>query len=938
MPPTVITAALIIAAAIGGPPSAAPRLEHPKPNEPSIRPTVTSLGEPSPCSVVVDSNPGLELFQSGVACIDLSTSTAARFAKSHDLSLGFPDGNAVISCIEFGWACTGGPLGVELELHLDTDGGGPRPDGGDLVLLSRRSVTLPTASTALVRVPLESPVILSADEDVVVILDIPESPDGIASFGGGRDETNDRTWFTAPDCGVTEWRRLDAASIPLDWVVRLHGNPTVEAVCSPCSFDCDGDGVDDLEEIRLGASDCDGDLIPDECGRFADCDADGVPDACQSDDCNGNGVPDLCEVKDGTASDCDGNGIPDACDILAGARDLDRDGVLDCCVDDQVACRPGPPDRLDDATWIRVRRDDRPPPLTDQSLCAIENGWLLVGGRSTDGKSLGQSWRSDSGAWTLLLDGPPPRTEAGMASLATGALMFGGRSFTETLGDCWRFRPDSGWTRLDVVGPEARSGHAMASWQGGVLLFGGRDAAGDLLDDLWWFDGSVWTRFDVADGPAARAGHAMCLDRRRGDVLLHGGIGTRRPLADTWSFDGTAWTLRASGDGPGGVSIGLASLPESSAMIGVKDGGVWLFRDDAWHPWSIRGDDRGRGPAVGAQVASQPFRNAARIVGGEYDAAGVHEVVLSAARYPLRDCDGDFLEDHDEVAADPALDCDLDGRLDACEAPIGCAEATLDDPCLLQPVYGAAAATVDTNLGWNLQDVPAVHSIWIRRFQVDPRCPAFDSIWIWWEPLSFQERSARIVVFSDPDGDGRPYDAQPLRQREIPLIAGTSGWRRYRIPPVSPGPVGGSFFVAVEIFQATRGGDSPMSVVRRDRLVGESAWVAASSRPFELADLDRSADVWPLVPLSTTTGSDAWFMIAAGCGRPEDLDGDFVPDECEPCPEDVIGQFARVDAFDLEQVLLAWGSDDPRLDFDGDGLVDGVDLAAVLLAWGSCGG
>ena len=90
--------------------------------------------------------------------------------------------------------------------------------------------------------------------------------------------------------------------------------------------------------------------------------------------------------------------------------------------------------------------------------------------------------------------------------------------------------------------------------------------------------------------------------------------------------------------------------------------------------------------------------------------------------------------------------------------------------------------------------------------------------------------------------------------------------------------------------------------------------------------------------LSTTTGSDAWFMIAAGCGRPEDLDGDFVPDECEPCPEDVIGQFARVDAFDLEQVLLAWGSDAPRLDLDGDGVVDGVDLAAVLLAWGSCGG
>ena len=158
------------------------------------------------------------------------------------------------------------------------------------------------------------------------------------------------------------------------------------------------------------------------------------------------------------------------------------------------------------------------------------------------------------------------------------------------------------------------------------------------------------------------------------------------------------------------------------------------------------------------------------------------------------------------------------------------------------------------------------------------------------------------------------------------------------MPAVQPGPIGAHFYVAVEILEATSSEDSPMSVIRRDRLSGESAWVAASSQPFDLEGIDDSADVWPVVPLSTTTGLDAWFMIAAGCGHPSDLDGDFIPDECDACPGDLVGLAGVVDVFDLEQVLLGWGSDSPTVDLGGDGIVDGRDLAAVLLAWGPCGG
>ena len=115
-----------------------------------------------------------------------------------------------------------------------------------------------------------------------------------------------------------------------------------------CEADCDADGVPDMCEIAAGAADCNYNAIPDDCdidsGNSEDCNLDGVPDECEL-DCNRNGVLDECEIGEGLAADCSGNGIPDACepdcdgngiadscDILAGdLSDCDADGVPDEC-------------------------------------------------------------------------------------------------------------------------------------------------------------------------------------------------------------------------------------------------------------------------------------------------------------------------------------------------------------------------------------------------------------------------------------------------------------------------------------------------------------------------------------------------------------------------------------------------------------------------------
>ena len=149
--------------------------------------------------------------------------------------------------------------------------------------------------------------------------------------------------------------------------LRFHRG-TAEAVLgwvvpsAPCLMsDCNGNGVDDLDDIAAGTVDINADGIPDSC---QDCDGNGTldpidialggddldengrPDSCDL-DCNSNGIPDLADIAADSALDADGNFIPDSCqvdcdangvadgvDLIAQvARDLDRDGQIDACED-----------------------------------------------------------------------------------------------------------------------------------------------------------------------------------------------------------------------------------------------------------------------------------------------------------------------------------------------------------------------------------------------------------------------------------------------------------------------------------------------------------------------------------------------------------------------------------------------------------------------------
>ena len=117
-------------------------------------------------------------------------------------------------------------------------------------------------------------------------------------------------------------------------------------VADQFSYDCNQNNVPDECEI-----DCDGDGLIDECDSDGDLDGDGIPDKlrgrlqretrCPTNlrsrlvlvtDCDGNLVPDECDLADDPSLDCDGNGLIDACEVEDDpSLDCDENGVLDSC-------------------------------------------------------------------------------------------------------------------------------------------------------------------------------------------------------------------------------------------------------------------------------------------------------------------------------------------------------------------------------------------------------------------------------------------------------------------------------------------------------------------------------------------------------------------------------------------------------------------------------
>ncbi len=434
--------------------------------------------------------------------------------------------------------------------------------------------------------------------------------------------------------------------------------------------DCNGNSLDDLQEIADGAADANDDGIPDEC---QDCDGDGMldpielalgaadldtngrPDGCDI-DCDGNGIPDLADIAanaglDGDGNfvldecqvDCDGNGVADGVDLIVNvARDLDRDGVIDSCEDCDAN---GSIDGVDLAGALGIWTVQFSPP----KLIELD-GRSGVQRRVIDGAAAGIQ------LFTAL-------ESADDATLLIAAV-------TETGPALYRFNRASGqFTRITLPA----SGFPLAQRMRIVAGPVGANAACDVLNSTT----ARITRWRLADGAplgtivqlAAQSAPRSFI--RQGSAVL------------ALSADGTI--VRAEDGGTPTPFASLASGADPSDILVASDGRV-LVTDratDSIVAFSQAGLSLGRfdlGPNAGGSVA---LTDPQSLMTSRQDANVVFALASgsNAAVHGHRLSDGYYLRTYriyrvDAVGADgfaqigaSPLDANMNFELDACEGP-----------------------------------------------------------------------------------------------------------------------------------------------------------------------------------------------------------------------------------------------------------------------------
>lgn len=273
---------------------------------------------------------------------------------------------------------------------------------------------------------------------------------------------------------------------------------------------------------------------------------------------------------------------------------------------------------------------------------------LLMGGQSSSGAYLADTWTWDGDTWTQVADmGPTPRSNHAMAydSSRQRVVMFGGSNGDTSFGDTWEWDGEA-WTQMSDSGPSARSGTAMtfASADNQVLLVGGASARGDLLGDTWTWDGTRWTQLEDSGLPPRRD-HVIADDSVRRRVVVFGGRDVSGSRGDTWEWDGKLWTQEADFGPPAcfGASMVFASahctLYGGVSGVTTASNPTEVFRttwDWDGHHWTAR-QDIGPGPRVAHAMTYDAARHRVVLFGGvttPWDAAGT----VPSARSDTWDC------------------------------------------------------------------------------------------------------------------------------------------------------------------------------------------------------------------------------------------------------------------------------------------------------------
>ena len=332
------------------------------------------------------------------------------------------------------------------------------------------------------------------------------------------------------------------------------------------------------------------------------------------------------------------------------------------------------------------------------------------------------------------------------------------------------------------------------------------------------------------------------------------------------------------------------------------------------------------------------------------------------------DCNGNLIPDGCDVAADPGSDLDANGIPDSCEdcnnnrLPDGldvlnsgdsedCNADGVPDECQLgiddvRP-YDAHDGEAESGIGTGQQG----WIFWAQGFEADEYRSAIRRVGIDFVGQTANTR-ARVMVLSDPNGDGNPNDAEVLRQRNISIQQPNATAQQFVNfnPPVQLNPEE-KFFIGVYMVLS----ESWFPAAFDDSIGSAASWVGFDPEAFEISELDSIAlltnlpsagiqGVWAITGVPVYAGGENDCNengvpddcdIASGDSTDVNLDG--ILDECQElclCDQD-LDRNGQVDGADLGLLFTQWGGPGSA-DFNLDGSVDGEDLGLLFVAWGPC--
>ncbi len=316
----------------------------------------------------------------------------------------------------------------------------------------------------------------------------------------------------------------------------------------------------------------------------------------------------------------------------------------------------------------------------------------------------------------------------------------------------------------------------------------------------------------------------------------------------------------------------------------------------------------------------------------EYGCSGIG---YATAFVVLEDCNENLVPDDQDIADGTSEDCQPDGIPDECQ--LGSA-----------PYYYAwDDGSDETAIGLTEGGYVA----WLNHFTVRSEAETITSIKLAWGSVP-DGTSTTVYLWSDPNADGNPADAQVLASVQTVSQKGdTSLFTVLDIPDTYVGPVGTSFFVGA-ILQHD---DGEFPCALDTGASARQSWIAGSGGPINPNNLG-GADLLGRIDDFGFAGN--WLIRAQRSGSPasndcndntipddcdiadgtsEDCSGNGIPDECEPdsdgdglidpcdnCPDDYNPDQADGDG-DEAGDLCDNCPDDPnpdQADTDGDGLGD----------------